>query len=160
MTKRQDPTKSQRGKGGGRPTTYKELYIKEVDKYLSQCKDEYEQVVKQFNEEKGYEMYDNKLKVNLPTIEGFSIFVDIGVSTLYEWRNSNLKFLEALERIKRIQKKMLIDNGLAFRYNSTIAKLILSANHNMVEKTKSTIEHKGLSALLDKADEEDEKELK
>ena len=124
---------------GGRPSEYKEEYIVKVDVYLASREDEEVQVVKQSNTAKGYEMYDTKLKVNLPTIEGFASFIDVSKKSLYNWRDKHPKFLHALEKIEREQKKRLLDMGLSGDYNPTIAKLILSANHDMREK--SEIDH-------------------
>lgn len=139
---------------GGHPTTYRQSYIKMVDEYLAQCNDEYKKIVKQCNEEKGYEIYDNLLSVNLPSMEGFSIYAKIPLRTLYSWRDKNPEFLHATEKIKILQKERLVSNGLAGVYNSTITRLLLSANHSMVER--SEVAHKGLSELLDEADSEDE----
>jgi hypothetical protein len=123
---------------GGRPTTYKEEYIQKVDEYLEICKDEYDAIVKQSNSEKGYEMYDNKLKVDLPTREGFSIFIDTALSTMDGWEKKHPEFSCALRKIEKEQKKRLINMGLSGEYNSTIAKLILSSNHGMTERTDHT----------------------
>ena len=48
---------------GGRPNEYKPEYVDKVDEYLASNQDEEVQVVKQANNEKGYEMYNHKLKV-------------------------------------------------------------------------------------------------
>ena len=46
-------------------------------------------------------------------------------------------------KIKQEQKERLADNGLAGKYNPTIAKLILSANHDMREKVDTDVTSKG-----------------
>lgn len=51
--------------------------------------------------------------------------------------NAKPEFLEALEWTALEQRIDLIEKGLKGEYNSTIAKLILSANHGMHEKTES-----------------------
>jgi hypothetical protein len=121
----------------GRPTLYKEEYITKVDEYLELHQDEQVQVVKQSSEK--YEMYDNKLKVKLPTIEGFARFIGVNKTTLYEWESSYPEFSNALEKIRQEQQQRLINNGLSGEYNSTIAKLILSSNHGMREKSETDI---------------------
>ena len=121
----------------GRPTTYKEEYINKVDEYLAECQDEDKQVVKQSSEK--YEMYDNKLKVNLPTVEGFALWLGISKSTLYDWKKKHKDFSDSLEMIVEEQRKRLLNMGLSGDYNSTIAKLILSSNHGYTEK--SNVDH-------------------
>ena len=119
--------------GVGAPTKYKEEYVDKVDEYLSANVDEGIEIVKQANTEKGYEMYDHKLKVKLPTVGGFAIFLGVSERTLYNWGDDYPEFLQSLEKIVQEQKKRLINMGLSGDYNSTIAKLILSANHGMRE---------------------------
>lgn len=120
----------------GRPTDYNEEIVAKVDLYLEVCQDEDRQVVKQSNSEKGYEMYENKLTVSLPTIEGLASYLDVHKDTLYEWEKKYPEFSDALEKVRVEQKTRLINMGLAGEYNSTIAKLILSSNHGMAEKTE------------------------
>lgn len=139
----------------GRPSEYKEEYIDKVDEYLEANQDEEIQLVKQSNSEKGYEMYDNKLKVKLPTIEGFAHFIGVSKKTLYNWRDEHEDFLHALEKIEVEQKERLINSGLSNDYNSTIAKLILSSNHGMREKSDVTTDGEKITdeskELTDKA---------
>jgi hypothetical protein len=125
----------------GRPTEYKEEYISKVDEYLELHQDEEKQVVKQSSEK--YEMYDNKLKVKLPTIEGFALFIGVNKTSLYEWEKKHEEFSNALEKIRQEQQQRLINNGLSGDYNPTIAKLILSSNHGMREKTETDLTSKG-----------------
>jgi len=121
---------------GGRPSEYKKEYITKVDEYLESRQDE----VFEFHKTRGVKSdgYDRKVNVKLPTIEGFAIFINVSKKTLYNWRDENPKFLHALEKIEVEQKRRLLDSGLSGDYNSTIAKLILSSNHGMTEKTDIT----------------------
>src|SRR3990167_2228111 len=119
----------------GRPTEYSEEYIKKIDEDLESRQDESVSMVKQSNEEKGYEMYENKLKVKLPTIEGFARFIDTDKGLLYDWEKIYPEFHHALSKIRVEQFERLINAGLSGDYNSNIAKLILSSNHGMSEKT-------------------------
>lgn len=133
-TKNKPKRISKRGRvNEGRPSKYDPKYCQEVDKYLKSRQDKEVQVVKQANSDKGYEMYDNKLKVQLPTIEGFASYLDISKRVLYDWRDKYPEFLHALEKIEREQQQRLIDKGLSGEYNPTIAKLVLAANHGMKE---------------------------
>lgn len=127
-----------------RPTKYDPKFCKKVDDYLKKRVDEDVKVVRQVNTEKGYEMYDNKVKVQLPTIEGFARFINVSRSTVFKWRDEHPQFSDSLEKILIEQKERVLNKGLSGDYNSTIAKLILSSNHNMVERKDVTSEGKKL----------------
>ena len=126
--------------GEGRPSKYRPEFIASVDEYLAQCVDE----ETEFHKTRGdkSDSYDRILKVNLPMIEGFSKFLDVDVTTIYEWAKVYPEFSHALEHIKEEQKNRLLNEGLAGTYNPMIAKLILSANHDMKEKSDVTSDGK------------------
>ena len=118
----------------GRPTKYKNSFVGSVDKYLETCEDE------EVTFQKGYgatDSFQRIVKVKLPTREGFCRFINIGTSTMDVWEDKYPEFRDALRKIDTLQKERLISKGLSGDYNSTIAKLMLSSNHNMIEK-KST----------------------
>jgi hypothetical protein len=108
----------------GRPSEFKEEYIAKADEYLELSRDT--------------ENENGKLKVKLPTIEGFSLFLDVNKTSLYEWEKINPDFSNALDKIRKEQHDRLINNGLSNDYNSTIAKLVLSSNHGYKEKSDVT----------------------
>lgn len=132
----------------GCPTTYSHEYIEKVYEYVEQCVDEeYE-----FHKTRGdkSDTYERRIKVNLPTIEGFAHYIGVPLSTLDGWRgkidiNGELVhkgFSVAIEFLKEKQKEKLIQSGLSGEYNPTIAKLVLSTNHGMREKNESEVTHK------------------
>lgn len=123
----------------GRPTDYDPKFIDEVDKYLKANQDKEVEVVKQRNDDKGYEMLEHKLKVKLPTREGFALFIGVQRQAIWEWSKKYDGFNYALRKIDTEQQKRLINAGLSGEYNSTIAKLILSSNHGMKERTDTDI---------------------
>lgn len=118
----------------GRPSKYDPIYIESATTYLEDNTDI---------------LTEGKLKVKLPTIEGFAAFVGVNKTTLYEWSKVHPEFSNALDKIKTEQQKRLVNSGLSGDYNSTIAKLVLSANHGMSEKTESKVEHSGGVSLTD-----------
>lgn len=109
----------------GRPTEYKEEYIDMAEHYLADCEDTVT--------ERG------KIQVRLPTTDGFARFLGVARSSLYLWEKSHPDFSDALDKIRNEQQERLVNMGLSGDYNSTIAKLVLSANHNMREKTDTDI---------------------
>ncbi len=120
----------------GRPTKYKPEFCEEVDKYLKKSRDEHYQLLR--GSSTNGETYENKIRVKLPTLEGFASFIGIGLSTVEEWKRKYPIFQRAFEKIMVEQKKRLIDSGLSNDYNSTIAKLILASNHGMRDRTDVT----------------------
>jgi hypothetical protein len=135
-----------KGNKGGRPTSYDPKFVDEAYKYLEQCKDEETEFHKTRGEKS--DSYDRILTVKLPTVEGFASYLRVSTKSLNNWANEYPKFLRALDDIKDEQKQRLITKGLSGEYNSTIAKLILSSNHGMAEKTESDITSKGESIAI------------
>lgn len=121
----------------GRPSKYDPAYCLKVDEYLELMQDEDVKVVKQSSDK--YEMFDNKLKVKLPTLDGFARFIGVPRSTMFDWKDEFKEFSDSLEKILVEQKQRLLDNGLSGDYNPTIAKLILSSNHNMADKNQTDL---------------------
>lgn len=121
----------------GRPTEYKEEYIAKVQEYLDECQDD--------EIERGEDrnvVY--KIRVKLPTIEGFARYIGVSKRVLYNWEELHPDFMHALDEIRTEQLERLINNGLNGDYNSTIAKLMLSSNHGMREKSDVTTDNKPL----------------
>ena len=118
--------------------------VAKVDEYLAICVDE----EKEFHKTRGQtsDSFERHLTVKLPTIEGFSSFLNINNSTLYEWDKKYPDFSKALEKIIKEQQKRLLDKGLSGEYNSTIAKLILSSNHGMAERKDITTKGQAIGA--------------
>lgn len=125
----------------GQPTKYKEIYIKQVDKYLKENQDSfpvYTSVKTVKGRKKNVRYQGDKIIVKLPTIGGFALFINVPERCVYDWREVHPNFSQSLEKIVKEQKKRLLNKGLSGDYNSTIAKLILSSNHGMVERKDIT----------------------
>lgn len=112
---------------GGRPSEYDPSFVPKADEYLESCVDVERKT------DKGYAVI-----VRLPKLEGFARYLGVSRQTLHNWADAHPEFLDALERIKIEQKERLIDNGLSGDYNATIAKLVLSSDHDMREKSDTT----------------------
>lgn len=110
--------------GEGRPSKYDPKYIESVSTYLEEHIDT--------RDEKAH-------TVKLPTIEGFARYIDVDKTTLYDWERDHPEFSHALGHIRTEQQERLLNKGLSGDYNPTIAKLILSSNHGMREKTDTDI---------------------
>lgn len=130
----------------GRPSKYKSAYCKKVDEYLSLNQDEAHRLIK--SEGVQSTSYENKIKVNLPTVEGFCTFIGVPKETAYRWRDRHEDFRCSLAKVVKEQKRRLLENGLSGDYNPTIAKLILSSNHGMSEKTEVDVNIKDIAGSL------------
>lgn len=122
----------------GRPTKYKQDTNVLARGYIESCGENHvvseRPVIKDGKVDE--EQYVKK-QIKLPTFEGLSILLNVHRDTLYAWAKENPEFSDTLDLLKKKQAEMLIQNGLSGDYNQTIAKLILSANHGMNEKTES-----------------------
>jgi hypothetical protein len=127
----------------GRPSEYDPSYIAKADEYLALCVDEEFDWTKTDGDKTT--SYEHRVRVKLPTIEGFARFLNVSRKSLYNWAEEHEDFLHTLEKIEVEQKERLIKYGLSGDYNPTIAKLILSANHNMREKSDMTSNDKPIT---------------
>jgi len=124
-----------------RPTKYNEDIQKRADDYVVNCGNEFWNFEKTIGEKSN--TYERKVKIKLPTNEGLGLHLDVADSTIYLWAEKHEMFSETLEKIKRLQKKMLIEHSLNGDYSPVIAKLMLSSNHGMREKVDTDITSKG-----------------
>lgn len=120
-----------------RPTEYKEEYIDKVAEYLSTCVDGERKFIKTEWDKSTW--YERVKIVKLPTIVGFALYLWVVEKTVYRWAEKNKPFRQSLDIIKEEQRKRLLNKWLSWEYNSTIAKLILSANHWISETSR--LEH-------------------
>lgn len=113
---------------------YDPKYINAVDDYIFKSKDR---------------NFDKKLKVKLPTLEGFAQSIGVTKKTLYNWAENYEEFQVAIDKILEEQKQRLINNGLSGEYNAAIAKLILSSNHGMRERVDTTTNEQSINTFND-----------
>lgn len=134
-------------KNNGRPSEYSEDVLRQVDIYLSTCRDR----KSKFHKTVGLrsDTYEERITVKLPSVEGFAKFLGVSRKTIYNWSDTYEEFAEKLDEILSEQKIRLISNGLAGMYNPIIAKLILSSNHGMRERVDATTDDKPLPSFSD-----------
>jgi len=99
----------------GRPTSFEERFIQEAHDYANG----------------GYQSYSDAI----PTVERFAKIIGVTKGTVYKWCKHNDDFMNAIDEIRQASKLELITNGLTGNYNSNFCRFLLSANHNMTEKT-------------------------
>lgn len=124
----------------GRPTEYSDEIISKVEAYLDTCQDETIQEIT--GESEKFTSYKNKLKVNLPTIEGLAVYLKIHRDTIYQWEKEHEAFSDIIGELRHRQAQSLINNGLSGDYNPTIAKVLLS-KHGYKEEVKTEQQHTG-----------------
>lgn len=145
-----------------RPTKYKPEYVKKADAYLKSCVKSLEAYHKHLSarginylsDKKKIEVELKKIKLKipkpkLPTVEGLAYKLNVVVSTLYEWDKKHPAFSKALTKITEKRKELLMEGGLFWDYNPTVAKLILSSNHGMTERSDLTSAGEGLKISFD-----------
>ena len=117
-------------RGAGRPTDFNQEIINDSWNY-----------VQEFANDSGK---GESLKVNLPTIEGLALYLEISRSTLYLWQKEHKEFSDIIEVLQQKQATVLINNALGGHYNSTIAKVLLT-KHGYTDKTEidQKTEHSG-----------------
>lgn len=120
---------------GGRPTKYKAEYC-DLTPYLRHC----------------------KAKGDLPSICGYAVYLKVAEQTVDNWGKKNGEFLGSLKVLLTISKQTLMNKGLKGKYNSTIAKLILSSDHGMKERTDQTTDDKPI--MLDETAQRIQNDLK
>jgi len=88
--------------------------------------------------------------MDIPSVEGLSVYLGIGLRTLYDWGKKYKDFRTLLKEVKTKQKLCLMQIGIfgGKEINATIVALMLRVNHKMVETTKSDITSKGEKVLV------------
>jgi len=103
----------------GRPTVYDDGVLEKTKQYLVDYKE---------------------LGDVIPSVEGLAIQIGVRRETLYDWAKQEEKkdFSNTLDELRGLQQKILIENGLEGKFNSTITKLMLGT-HGITEKTNTDI---------------------
>jgi hypothetical protein len=79
-------------------------------------------------------------------MQGFALWLGCDDETLTEWAKVHSEFSATLKRLKHLQAKQLIDDGIycGKKVNATIVKLLLQNNHGMKERVDQTTNDKDL----------------
>lgn len=103
---------------GGRPTKYIPSQITpKIEQYFREC---------------------TKENMELPTIEGLALKLDVDDETLLEWGKKYPEFSATLKKILEKQKIRLMSDGLygGKEVNANMAIFLLKVNHGMKEEPK------------------------
>lgn len=130
----------------GRPTKYSPAIVTKTRAYLDSCVDEYFDYHKTQGAKS--DTYERKVRVKLPTIEGLALYLKVNKDTVLEWGKIHPAFSGALADLKAMQHERLIAGGLSGDYTPLIAKLVLSANHGMTDRTDHTSDGEKLPVPL------------
>lgn len=95
----------------GRPTKYRPIFVKKVDKYYKKC------------------LKDNVM----PFIEDVAMLLEVDPDTITNWTKANKHFFGAIDRIKLLQR-MLLKKIVARTPQGAI--FLLKANHGLIEAEK------------------------
>lgn len=100
-----------KGNKGGRPTKYKgKRTVQFVEDYIASH--------------------------NIPWIEDVLLELDVSESTVFEWEQRHVEFSKTMDRLRQKQKGALMKMGLKKKVDSRFARFLLSANHDVIEKTE------------------------
>lgn len=125
----------------GRPTKYNPDVVKRTYEYINSCIDVY------YNYQKGFgstDTFERRVSAQFPTREGLALRLSIHTDTIVEWEKIHKTFSVALALLDQKQKEMIIRGSMNGDYNPMIAKLVLSANHGMKERSDVTSDDKPL----------------
>lgn len=134
------------GHGYGRATTFKAEYVSKPQEYLEWCDANPLEI-----DEGGGRI---RKSPRLPSMAGFSRFLEIPKSTLLGWAKGDTEahkdFSSGLESVANEQEKILYELGRAGEGNSRFAQFILSADHNKREKSETDLTSGGekLTAVI------------
>lgn len=109
----------------GRPSKYDPSFIQVVDEYLKTT---------------------GREQTKLPKRVDVALILDVDEDTLNNWAKENPDFLGALTRVDMLQRSVLQDDGFygGKEVNPRMAQFLLSANHNMREKSDVTTDGNAL----------------
>jgi hypothetical protein len=115
-------------KKSGRKSKFSSKILKKAEKYIQSCVDT-----------PVMEGKKQKIKVNIPTIEGLAYELGYHRDTIYEWADRYPRFSDILEKLREIQASRLINESLGGNYTPIIAKLLL-AKHGYRDMSSADVD--------------------
>lgn len=128
--------------GGGEEIYKKEYATTRMQEYLDDCEKKNEPTL--IPTANSFIIIHN---ARIPQAEEYADLLGVHPNTLANWAKRHNEFARALDRLMRVQKTWLINNGLAGRYTPQISKLILGSNHGIIEKKEVDTKHKFLGIV-------------
>lgn len=127
--------------------TFNPSLINKVDEYLKVRTDEFYE----FHKTRGTksDSYEEKVRVQLPSIEDFAEYVGVSRKTIYNWEAEFKDFAEALDKIRIRQHNLVVNGSLSGYYNPVISKLILTTNHGYRDRVDATSKDQPLNSFSD-----------
>lgn len=133
------------GNGGGKVSTYKKEYATTLFR-------EYIEEIKKANEPSMIPTGQNALTIRencrLPSMKNYKLFIwekedrIISLDAMQAWCGENEEFAKAMDFLHELQENFLTNNGLSGAYTQLISRLLLGANHGIVEKKEIDNKHK------------------
>ena len=111
-------------KATGRPSKYKPEFADQMIEYFESAKP-YDIIYKEITTKNGTVIKEPiRVPNDFPQLIDFSISINIHISTLEAWSKDSNKpeFSLAYTRVKAVQKRFLINNGLSGLYNPLFTK--------------------------------------
>lgn len=124
-----------------RPTDYDyQILFKKYSEYIKECNDSWQRLVKTRTRWQTFDSdgFDFKLKVKLPSIEGYALYVGFTLETIYVWEKKYRLFSDIIKDLRQRQVEKLLEWGISWKYNPVITRLLLS-KHWYVEKVESDV---------------------
>lgn len=78
-------------------------------------------------------------ETKMPMVEEFALSLGVSSNTLYVWAKKYPEFAEEKEIMMTVQKMDLKRNFLVGNYVTKAASIILSAEHDVIEKTRNEV---------------------
>ena len=96
---------------GGRPSKYNTRTLRRTKEYMSSEVDE------------------------IPTMAGLARHLNVTRAAIYQWISKEIdqEFIDTISMMADERERKLINGGLKGKFNSNIAKLILTTNHGYVD---------------------------